>query len=67
MHYLGLFFNLANVVSCSDLLYLYHSKAWHDSITAIEISEVCLMYLFIIVGILYFVIQVRKLIKNKES
>jgi len=34
-----------------DLLYLYYAGAWADSIRLIEVSEVILLYVFVVFGI----------------
>ena len=52
------------VVLAADLLYLYYSGAWYDPYAFIEISEIVLLYLFTIFGILRIVHILRDLKKQ---
>ncbi len=36
-----------------DLLYLYYTKAWYDPIIFIEYSEVVILYIIVILGIIW--------------
>ena len=62
---LRIFFELITqlllAVLAADLLYLYSCGSWYDPIKAIEIAEVILLSFIVILGIVSFLIKVKKL------
>lgn len=48
------------IIYSADLLYLYYIGAWHDPIKAIELTEIALLYFFIVLGVSYIIWRVRK-------
>ena len=49
------------VILSLDILYLYYSGAWYDPYKIIEVSEVLLLYVFSIIGIVRIVLKLREL------
>jgi hypothetical protein len=47
-------------VTSADLLYLYYIRAWYDPVILIEISEVILLYIMTILGLVYFIWRVNR-------
>jgi len=52
------------IVLSADLLYLFYKKAWYDPIKLIEVSELIMLYSFIILGISWFIFRVRENLVN---
>lgn len=51
---------LVSILS-ADLLYLYFIGAWHDSIKAVEVFEVVVLFVLVIWGIVETVVRIRKI------
>ncbi len=50
-------------VTSADLLYLYYIGTWYDPVILIEISEVVLLYILAIMGLVYFIWRVKHQIR----
>ena len=59
MRYLKLIIYLWLSVLAGDLLYLYYSGGWYDPIKFIEMAEVVFLYIFVVLGLVMFAIEVK--------
>ena len=48
-------------ILATDVLYLYYAGGWREPITGIRIAELCMLYALIPLGILLFILEVKKL------
>lgn len=61
MRILNLATSIFLTVLAIDLLYLYYSGAWYEPIKAIEYSEVAFLYMLIILGIIGFTQNLKRI------
>ncbi|MFA4917128.1 MAG: hypothetical protein WC560_10720 [Syntrophales bacterium] len=47
---ISLFFPVFVVVLAFDLLYLYFDNRWYDPTKWLEVTEICLLVIFVIIG-----------------
>lgn len=70
MEYLSLWLGgvsrLMLTVLAGDLLYLYYIGSWYDPIKLIEISEVVLLYICVIGGIVWTIKYLKNPSKKKH-
>ena len=64
---IGGFTRLLITVLSGDILYLYYSKAWYDPIILIEYTEVALLWLCAVSGIVWTVYYLNKHIGKENS
>jgi hypothetical protein len=57
-----IFFSGLTAGLSADLLYLYFYGSWYDPIQLIEYSEVALLFILVILGIVIFVYNTSKLV-----
>ena len=57
---LNLAISILFIVLAGDLLYLYYIGSWYDPIKVIEYTEVIFLYLFIVLGIVGFILNFRR-------
>lgn len=64
-HLLGLSTGMLLSVLAGDLLYLYYAGAWYDPMYWIEASEVVMLYIIFVLGIVQAVVATRGLKWNR--
>lgn len=58
-HILGLATGVFLSVLAANLLYLYYAGAWYDPIVWIEKTEVVLLYIIFVMGIVQSVVSIK--------
>ncbi len=53
-------------VFCGDLLYLYYGNVWTDGISIIRHSEVLMLFVFGVLGIVFSIRQISKMFKDEK-
>lgn len=62
MKILDTFLLMLLIVMCADLLYLFYAGAWRDSIAAIEIIEIALLYGIGIMASWRLILKIKELL-----
>ena len=63
----GGFARLLITALSGDILYLYYSKAWYDPIILIEYTEVVLLWMCVVIGIVWTAYYLNKHVGKENS